>query len=471
MVMSYRNSSFRLYACLSLLILMVAASAMLLLGCGDNPTEAEGGWSRVADSKSIFSSEGNDVVITDVCAGGPGFVAVGFRHEVEIPMPYRDKEDVGNTGTLEIWVSENGREWSRLGASSFSDSSSPELGEYAVRLQEVMGRQASAHIEVQQFTPPRICSSPSGLAISCCLNLWTSKDGREWTQLPPDDAAFAPEPGAPHLYPVGIVDVTPAADGPGFVAIGYLWNEQRGTTQACMWDSPGREGWTRAPADLLAFLAFPQIYTITNGGPGLVMAGSGISLQAMSFEERQLYYLNAQVWTSGPDGLSWSEVPYDAAVFGGAENQEIVDIAQAGPGLVAVGHDGGFMSEDSPPVKGAVWVSSDGISWQRTGRDEASFTDTTIYESAASETGLVAVGKAIITIDPESRDSYFTACVWTSEDGSSWKRIDLPRASEGIDFDSCLYGIASSEGTMVAVGYDNLENGLLSGAIWFNVGE
>ncbi len=476
MILSHRYSSFHVRSLPLLLILILTVSLLFLHGCGGT-NGIKGGWSPVTDDRSIFSSDGNDVVITDVCAGGPGFVAVGFRHEVgvkiespagEIPglLPYQDKENVGNNGTLEIWVSENGREYSRLDASSFAAGSSPDLGEYATRLQEVMGRQGSAHIEVQQFTPPRICSGPSGLVISCCLNLWTSEDGLEWTQIPGDDAAFAPEPGAPHLYPVGIVDVTPAADGPGFVAIGYLWDEQLCLTRACIWTSPGRKTWLRAPADRLDFLAFPRIFTITKGGPGLVIAGSGLSPEAVSDEERRLYYLDAQVLTSGPDALSWSKVPYDAVAFGGVENQEIFDVTAAAPGLVAVGHDGGLMSDDAPPVKGAVWTSPDGINWQRTGRDEASFTDTTIYKVSAVESGLAAVGKAIITVDASSRDSYFSACVWTSEDSFTWERVDLPRLSEGVDFDSCLYGIASSEGTMVAVGYDTLENGLLSGAIW-----
>ncbi len=415
------------------------------------------------------------MVITDVCTGGPGFVAVGFRHEVENLglqiIPSRDTEDVGNNGTLEIWLSENGRDWSRLSASSFAAGSSPDLGEYAVNLKEVMGLQASAHIEVQQFTPPRICSSPTGLVISCCLNLWTSEDGRKWTQLPRDDAAFAPEPDVPHLYPVGIVDVAPAADGPGYVAVGYLWNEQLGTTQACMWDSPDREGWTRAPADRLAFEAPPNIYSITAGGPGLVMVGSRISPQALSDEERRLYYLDAQAWTSDPEGLSWHEVPPDAAVFGGVENQEMFDVIPAGPGLVAVGHDGGFMSDDSPPVKGAVWTSPDGVSWQRIGSDEAAFKDTTIYKVAAGGKGLVAVGKAIIMLDPKFGDSYYSACIFTSKDGSSWKRTVLPRGGEGPESDSCTYSVASFEDRAVAVGYDTLDNGLLAGGIWLSDGE
>ena len=449
----------------------LTAAALLLPGCGGKGNgevadEETWGWSRISHDPSLFSTAGSDVVITDICAGGPGLVAVGFRHEVgagEEDQLYRDKEDPGTGGTLEIWVSEDGREWSRLGADAFFEGSSPDLGEYAVNLRELMGIQASARIEVQKFTPPRICSGPSGMVISCCLNLWHSRDGRKWMQLPGGTSAFAPEPDAPHIYPVGIADV--AEGGWGYVATGYLWNEQLGSLQACAWDSPDGKDWARSPADKLPSSMPSYVYSITSGGPGLVVVGS-LPSPATTEGGAGSDLLDAQVWTADPDGLSWNAVPPDEEVFGGAENQEMVDVTEGGPGLVAVGHDGGLLADDSPPVRGAIWTSPDGAAWQRVGRDEGSLENTTLYGVTAVETDLVAVGKTIVVTDPKFNDSYFVASVWASEDGLSWGRTDMTRASEGPQADSCLYGVVPFQGGFVAVGYDTLDNGLLAGAIW-----
>jgi len=59
----------------------------------------------------------------------------------------------------------------------------------------------------------------------------------------------------------------------------------------------------------------------------------------------------AAVWTS-PDGLVWSRVPGDEAVFGGPDNQEMKAVVVGGPGLVAVGLDHSDGDDDA-----AVWVS------------------------------------------------------------------------------------------------------------------
>ena len=53
---------------------------------------------------------------------------------------------------------------------------------------------------------------------------------------------------------------------------------------------------------------------------------------------------DAAVWTSG-DGIAWSRVPHDEAVFAGAGMQSVT---AGGPGLVAVGSDG---------EAAAVWVA------------------------------------------------------------------------------------------------------------------
>ena len=50
------------------------------------------------------------------------------------------------------------------------------------------------------------------------------------------------------------------------------------------------------------------------------------------------------MWTS-PDGITWSRVPHDEAVFGGEGGQVMNIVTFGGPGLVAVGVN-------------AVWVAA-----------------------------------------------------------------------------------------------------------------
>ncbi len=80
--------------------------------------------------------------------------------------------------------------------------------------------------------------------------------------------------------------------------------------------------------------------SVTVGGPGLVAVGSvGNDGDA-----------DAAVWTS-VDGVTWSRVPHDEAVFGGAGGQLMRSVTAGGPGLVAVG---------DADTDAAVWVAVPG---------------------------------------------------------------------------------------------------------------
>ncbi len=82
--------------------------------------------------------------------------------------------------------------------------------------------------------------------------------------------------------------------------------------------------------------------SVAVGGPGLVAVGA-----AGPFDD-----LDAAVWTS-PDGITWSRVPHDEAVFGRGGDQEIFIVTAGGPGLVAVGWN---WSGDN--LDAAVWVKA-----------------------------------------------------------------------------------------------------------------
>jgi hypothetical protein len=95
--------------------------------------------------------------------------------------------------------------------------------------------------------------------------------------------------------------------------------------------------------------------SVTVGGPGLVAVGA---------EQTSGH---AVVWTS-PDGITWSRVPDDEAVFVGTDRSDpngqwMNGVTAGGPGLVAVGADGtgvayrpGQWSSGGDDFDAAVWT-------------------------------------------------------------------------------------------------------------------
>ena len=125
------------------------------------------------------------------------------------------------------------------------------------------------------------------------------------------------------------------------------------------------------PGSLWSLVSYEDgaaIAGVVAGGPGFVAVG-----------ERDG---DAAVWTS-LDGLSWSRVPHDQAVFGGTGESFMVDVTIGGPGLVAVGRqevcsdlpepdesdsaEGDARGNDPVTVcsdrHAVVWTSVDGLSW------------------------------------------------------------------------------------------------------------
>lgn len=90
--------------------------------------------------------------------------------------------------------------------------------------------------------------------------------------------------------------------------------------------------------------------------------------------------VDGAVWRS-PDGIEWERGTEASAGLGGPGDQRVLGVTAGGPGLVAVGSDGGSSSA-------AIWRSSDGAAWNRVTADEAVFGGTgDQVASAVSEAG------------------------------------------------------------------------------------
>jgi hypothetical protein len=272
--------------------------------------------------------------------------------------------------------------------------------------------------------------------------VWTSVDGLTWSRVPDDEAVF----GGPGESAMAAV----AVGGPGLVAVGsqYLCTEQEVLDEggsprvdvdgnpepdtvcvdgnAAVWTSVDGLTWSRVPHDEAVFGGQRRVYhmnSITPGGPGLVAVGQSDRFgEGDPLNEGDVNEGDAVVWTS-VDGLTWTRVPHDEAVFGGVETQGMFDVTAGGPGLVAVGRDGAGMAWDnSRGQDAAVWTSVDGLTWTRVPHDEDAFagSNSIMLGVTSGGPGLVAVGREMLG----------PAAVWTSVDGLTWSRVTHDNEAE-----------------------------------------
>ncbi len=211
-----------------------------------------------------------------------------------------------------------------------------------------------------------------------------------------------------------VSDVT--AGGPGLVVAGHVPYGDPALVEdstVAFWTSPDGSTWSQAPYDEAVFGDQTSVAAVAAGGPGLVAVGSGDEGAA------------AAVWTS-PDGLTWTRVPHDKAVFGDAW---MTDVIVGGPGLVAVGSS----------LEGReVWTSPDGVSWTRL-PDEAFWPDQGPWGGPSNE--LVSMGSHLVIIDDEVR-------MWSSADGTTWV---LPVAGLGGGDGSVIAAAANDSKIVVIV--------------------
>ena len=157
--------------------------------------------------------------------------------------------------------------------------------------------------------------------------------------------------------------------------------------------------WTRLPVDEAIF-----------GGPGgqvvRGVARGDAGVVAVGYDDSG-GELDAAVWVS-PDGATWTRIPHDEAIFGGAGSQVMWAVAAGGPGFVAVGSDDSGGDQDA-----AVWTSSDGASWTRVTHDEIALGGPSWQEMYA----VVWTGRGLIAVGASDVAGGADAAVWASPDG------------------------------------------------------
>jgi hypothetical protein len=359
-------------------------------------------WSRVPADEAVFGGAG-DQWMESVTVGGPGLVAVGLdqaRH-------YGDG-DAGE-GHAAVWTSADGITWSRVPHD-----------------EEIFGGLG------EEFMTSVIAGGPGLVAVGWDLGrysadaaVWTSPDGLTWSRVPDDEGVFG---GSSHQAMWGVT-----AGGPGLVAVGEDRSRDREDGDVAVWTSADGITWSRVPHDQ-ENLGTGQVTSVTTADSGLLVAvGNEGNMESGGSGD------DAAVWTS-IDGITWSRVPHDDAVFGEAVMQSVT---AGGPGLVAVGTSG--LEDDR---HAAVWTSVDGITWSRVPHDEAVFGragDQWMEGVTASLNGMVAVGGA------DSEDGA-DAAVWTSTDGIIWTRTPDDSA---IFTDAGMSSVVFGGSSAIAVGGDD----------------
>ena len=294
--------------------------------------------------------------------------------------------------------------------------------------------------------------------------VWISLDGSAWIRVPHDEAVFGGD-GSQQMFGV-------TAGGPGLVAVGrdgpLVDGEGHalvdGEGHAAVWTSPDGLTWSRVPHNEAVFggLGEQRMVSVIAGGPGLVAVGFD---GGGGNEER-----NAAVWTS-PDGYAWARVPHEEIVFGGESSQMMLDVAVGGPGLVAVGTDGSPYRNTIDPsaADAAVWTSANGLTWSRVPHDEEIFggpTEQRMVSVTVGGPGLVAVGS-----ECGGGYSCSDAAVWTSPDGFGWSRVPdddavFSRSGELGDKDEAMLSVTAGGPGLVAVGFDSVDDCGWDSAVW-----
>ena len=293
--------------------------------------------------------QGGQADLLDVALTTVGLVAVGY-----------DDRAV----TASAWLSTDPRRWSRIAAFPASDGSQAVAvtdgpggvvavgvsGDHAAAWWSADGRSWSAAADgpdlhgSPQVRMTGVASSPDGyvavgylggLAGPIEARFWWSADGRSWS------------PGTLDGDPAGtrVAAVEPLPGG-GFVAVGAT-GDARAADGSAVWTSPDGRAWTRL-ADRAALRRGVMRRLTAAGGLGLVAVGNSADST------------RAVAWRSA-DGTDWTVAPDAPSLGNFGLGVEMHDVAWDGTRLVAAGHR--LFGTQYPT--GVVWVSTDGVTWDR----------------------------------------------------------------------------------------------------------
>lgn len=275
-----------------------------------------------------------------------------------------------------------------------------------------------------------IVSGPEGFLLGSEETLLTSPDGASWSTA---DGA-----------PLGTTEYLTFGNG-HYLALAASKDPVGNLLDSVSWTSVDGAAWERG--EVLGHDA----WNLTAGEPGFVVVGVDDEppIAAISFSS---------------DGVTWVQIANEEGILSGASESSWTiarDVAYGPAGYVVIGEDD-FTSAD---VKGAVWISPNGLDWQRIDHQDAAFgipdTETwfSMFAVTHGDSGYVAVG----VIDGPARHS---AAFWRSVDGNRWElyEVDLPGGGGVEDVIALQHGYLAAGEILVAT-----EEGSRSqAALWYS---
>jgi class 3 adenylate cyclase len=266
--------------------------------------------------------------------------------------------------------------------------------------------------------------------------VWTSKNGIRWDR----QRTGLDQSGSQQMYGVDF-------GGPGVVAVG---SSTAGGGDAAVWTSRNTRSWNFVSDSALGGAGFQEMRRVIATDSGLVAIGS----ETVSGDQ------NGAVWTS-KNGSSWSRITDQDAALGGAGDQTMISLTEAGSMLVVVGFD--TSTDTSGGIDAAVWISrDDGRTWRRIrerilgGQGDQELTSV----AYGADDLIVGVGWHNLT-----QRSDQDASVWTSRNGTDWARAPFVETTFGGEGDQVILGVESFSEGFVAVGR-NTAGGGADAAVW-----
>ncbi len=351
----------------------------------------------------VFVGDSTDVDgsgMATVTVGGPGLVAGGYSHTVEV-------EGIDAA----VWVSSDGRAWQRIDddAGVFGDAMSVTGAGSDQFINDIAGGSLGV-----------VAVGADGLVLEHDAAIWVLNDGLVWERLPHDADVFGGE-GDQFMHSV-------VQTSGSVIVVGESGGE------AAAWVSRDGTQWARADVNDRSIRAGAEpsvMNDVAIAGVGLVAVGSaGVDL-------------GPAVWLSA-DGVTWERLLDSMAGqqsgFDESAMSPMTAVTAGERGLVAIGTK---LLDPSSSIYGAewtagpvVWTSADGYEWQLL---DSSFLEVTDQQESSryaylkggapvlledvawdGDRMLAIGGYEIIGSGTHHMPSFVT--IWTSTDGgSTWQ--------------------------------------------------
>ena len=362
-------------------------------------------WAEVDPSTAGLGGPGNQR-INRLLSFGDGFIAVG-------------EDDSSGRPDAAVWTSRDGVDWMRRAPDALAEPGG----------QGMLG--------VASSDPGFVAVGYRGHGGTLDAAVWTSEDGREWT----------PVEGDPDLEGARNEVMNRVARTEfGLVAVGY--QGLGGDRDAAAWVSDDGFAWSRAEV--------PEKHGDQGTQEMRGIAALGKNLVAVG-EDGLAGNYDAAVWFS-KDGTRWQRQTQSHDDLGGPEEQIMTSLVASDKGFVAVG-----WSTLRSDLDAQVWTSEDGMEWSRLGYNEAVFGgdgDQLLWGIELSEGTFIAVGR-------DDRGGGSDAAVWTSEDGLDWSRPLSDESVFGGDLGQEMKFVAAAGSRLVGAGWDGSGGRKEDAAIWW----